>query len=282
MTVRRLAEESLQPPVFAFSNDNERWADRKIAQYPAGRQQSAVILLLWRAQEQEGWVSRPAIEYVAKKLHMPFIRVLEVATFYTQFLLQPMGTRAHVLVCGTTPCMLRGAEALREVCRNRIHPDAMTTNREGTLSWEEVECLGACVNAPMVMIGNDTYEDLTPARLETIIEAFAGGHGESVQPGPQIERQYSAAETGPTTLLEPPSAQRERFVPPPATEPAPGKTTPSTPPAPAAEQEPTNKGKKREVSEESAPRHQRAGAGGQGVRGPGRTGAQACGRFRRG
>ena len=144
------------------------------------------------AQEQEGWVTKAAIEHVADMLDMPYIRALEVATFYTQFQLKPVGTRAHVQVCGTTPCMLRGAEALMDVCRAKIHHDQFHTNAEGTLSWEEVECLGACVNAPMVMIFKDTYEDLTPERLGEIIDAFAAGKGGSVPVGPQIDRIVSA------------------------------------------------------------------------------------------
>ncbi|MHB1102084.1 MAG: NADH-quinone oxidoreductase subunit NuoE [Devosia sp.] len=246
MSVRRLADEAIQPAEFAFSNDNLKWAERKIAEYPAGRQQSAVIPLLMRAQDQQGWVSRAAIEKVAQMLGMAYIRVLEVATFYTQFLLKPVGTNAHIQVCGTTPCMLRGAEALREVCQHRIHPEPLHTNAEGTLSWEEVECLGACVNAPMVMIGPDTYEDLTVERFEEIVEAFAGGNGKSVRPGPQIKRQFSAAEGGATTLIERPTAERTRleFSPPPA---------PVAPAVAPAAQAPTTPGRKREVPEEAAP-----------------------------
>ena len=130
---------------------------------PEGRQQSAVIPLMMRAQEQEGWLTKPAIETIADMLGMPYIRALEVATFYTQFQLKPVGRRAHVQVCGTTPCMLRGAEALMDVCRKKIHPEQFHANARGMMSWEEVECLGACVNAPMVMIFKDTYEDLTPS-----------------------------------------------------------------------------------------------------------------------
>lgn len=218
MSVRRLADEAVQPASFAFSEENLKWAERKIAEYPAGRQQSAVIPLLMRAQDQQGWVSRPAIEKVAEMLGMAYIRVLEVATFYTQFQLKPVGTNAHIQVCGTTPCMLRGAEALRKVCQHRIHPDPFHTNPEGTLSWEEVECLGACVNAPMVMIGQDTYEDLTVERFGEIVDAFAAGKGKSITPGPQVERQFSAAHGGATALREVPSAKRTRveFPPPPA------------------------------------------------------------------
>ncbi len=213
MSVRRLAKEEVQPEKFAFTKQNAAWAKTRIALYPKGRQQSAVIPLLMRAQEQEGWVSRAAIEKVAAMLDMPLIRVLEVATFYTQFQLKPVGSKAHVQVCGTTPCMLRGAEDLRAVCEKKIHPDPHQRNADGSLSWEEVECLGACVNAPMVAIGHDTYEDLTPNRLEEIIDAFAQGEGEKIPPGPQNGRAWSAPVTGQTALVdvpEPASAKPER------------------------------------------------------------------------
>jgi len=178
------------------------WAERTIGKYPPGRQQSAVIPLLMRAQEQEGWVTRAAIEHIADMLDMPYIRVLEVATFYTQYQLKPVGTRAHVQVCGTTPCMLRGAEELMDVCRSKIHHDQFHTNEAGTLSWEEVECLGACVNAPMVMIFKDTYEDLTPQRLAQIIDEFEAGRGADVPTGPQIDRIFSAPIGGLTSLTD--------------------------------------------------------------------------------
>lgn len=210
MSVRRLAEDQFQPAAFAFSDENAVWADKTIQKYPAGRQQSAVIPLLMRAQEQDGWVTRAAIEKIADMLDMAYIRVLEVATFYTQFQLHPVGTRAHVQVCGTTPCMLRGSEALMSVCKSKIHAYPFERNAEGTLSWEEVECLGACVNAPMVMIGKDTYEDLTPARLEEIIDTFAAGNGASIKPGTQIDRIFSAPEGGPTSLTTEEPKARER------------------------------------------------------------------------
>ncbi|MEF2072434.1 NADH-quinone oxidoreductase subunit NuoE [Consotaella aegiceratis] len=200
MSVRRLAEDRVQPDHFAFSEDNARWAEQTIRRYPEGRQHSAVIPLLMRAQEQEGWVTKAAIESVADMLHMPLIRVLEVATFYTQFQLKPVGTRAHIQVCGTTPCMLRGADELKAVCRKKIHEEQFHLSEDGTLSWEEVECLGACVNAPMVMIFKDTYEDLTPERLEEIIDLFEKGEGGSVPVGPQIDRHLSAPVGGATTL----------------------------------------------------------------------------------
>ncbi|ATU91989.1 NADH-quinone oxidoreductase subunit E [Phyllobacterium zundukense] len=202
MSVRRLAEDNVQPAAFAFNRENSAWAKLAIKKYPKGREQSAVIPLLMRAQEQDGWVTRAAIEHVATMLDMPMIRVLEVATFYTQFQLKPVGTRAHIQVCGTTPCMLRGAEDLKKVCQHKIHHDPFHTNEAGTLSWEEVECLGACVNAPMVMVFKDTYEDLTPERLEEIIDAFEAGNGASVPVGPQIDRHFSAPQGELTSLNE--------------------------------------------------------------------------------
>jgi NADH-quinone oxidoreductase subunit E len=200
MSVRRLADQSEQPPSFAFSRVNRDWAQQTIQKYPKGREQSAVIPLMMRAQEQEGWLTKAAIETIADMLGMPRIRALEVATFYTQFQLKPVGRRAHVQVCGTTPCMLRGADALMDVCRKRIHPEQFHTNERGMLSWEEVECLGACVNAPMVMIHKDTYEDLTPERLEEIIDQFAIGKGPAVPVGPQNGRTVSAPQSGLTSL----------------------------------------------------------------------------------
>lgn len=203
MSVRRLAEDTVQPASFAFSKENAAWAKATIKKYPKGREQSAVIPLLMRAQEQDGWVTRAAIEAIADMLDMAYIRVLEVATFYTQFQLKPVGTRAHVQVCGTTPCMLRGAEDLIKLCKKKIAPEPFELNQSGTLSWEEVECQGACVNAPMVMIFKDAYEDLTPERLEEIIDAFEAGRGAEIEPGPQVERIYSAPVGGLTTLNAP-------------------------------------------------------------------------------
>lgn len=200
MSVRRLAEDSVQPEGFKFGRALGAEAKGWIKKYPKGREQSAVIPLLMLAQEQEGWVTKASIEHIAEMLGMPLIRVMEVATFYTQFMLQPVGTKAHIQVCGTTPCMLRGSEELMAVCKSKINPEQFALNEEGTLSWEEVECQGACVNAPMVMIFKDTYEDLTPQRLEEIIDAFEAGKGDSVKPGPQIDRIYSAPAGGLTTL----------------------------------------------------------------------------------
>lgn len=202
MSVRRLAEDSVQPEGFTFSRDNAAWAEATIEKYPKGREQSAVIPLLMRAQEQEGWVTKAAIESVAAMLSMPLIRALEVATFYTQFQLKPVGTKAHIQVCGTTPCMLRGSEDLIRVCKDKISAQPLEPNEAGTLSWEEVECQGACVNAPMVMIFKDAYEDLTPEQLADIIDTFESGKGDTVTPGPQNGRHLSAPIGGLTTLTD--------------------------------------------------------------------------------
>ncbi|WP_299862778.1 NADH-quinone oxidoreductase subunit E [uncultured Hoeflea sp.] len=202
MSVRRLAEENVQPADFAFNREFSAQAKTWIKKYPKERAQSAVIPLLMLAQEQDGWVTKRAIETVADMLGMPYIRALEVATFYTQFQLKPVGTRAHIQVCGTTPCMLRGSEELMDVCRKKIHPEPFHTNESGTLSWEEVECQGACVNAPMVMIFKDAYEDLSAERLAYIIDRFDAGRPEEINTGPQINRIFSAPESGLTSLAE--------------------------------------------------------------------------------
>ena len=196
MSVRRLAEK--QPDSFAFSEANLTWAKKEITKYPEGRQASAVIPLLWRAQQQEGWVTEPAIRVVADMLDMAYIRVLEIATFYTMFLLAPVGSVAHIQVCGTTPCWLRGANDLKDVCRHRIGHEQLQVSDDGRFSWEEVECLGACVNAPLVQIGADTYEDLTKASFEKLLDDLR--HGRFVRPGTQIDRTNSAPIGGPKTL----------------------------------------------------------------------------------
>ena len=201
MSVRRLAPKEVQPASFAFTEENLAFAKQQIAKYPAGRQASAVIAILWRVQEQhDGWVSEAAIPAVADMLDMPDIRVLEVATFYTMFQLQPVGKKAHVQVCGTTPCRLRGAEDIIKVCQSRIHHDPFHLSKDGNFSWEEVECLGACVNAPMVLIWKDTYEDLNKENFGKVLDGFAAG--KPPKPGPQIDRQFSAPVGGLTTLKE--------------------------------------------------------------------------------
>jgi NADH-quinone oxidoreductase subunit E len=199
MAVRRLAAE--QPDSFEFTEENLGWAKKLIDRYPAGRQASAVIPLLWRAQEQnDGWVSEPAIRYIADLLDMPNIRVLEVATFYTMFQLQPVGKKAHIQVCGTTPCQLRGSEDLIKICKSRIAKHMHEISEDGMFSWEEVECLGACVNAPMVQIFKDTYEDLTEESFNKLLDDIEAGN--DVTPGPQNGRRFSMAEGGQTSLTE--------------------------------------------------------------------------------
>ena len=182
--LRRLS--AYQPEEFSFSEANRKWAEAQLKKYPKGRQASAVIPLLWRAQEQEGWVSKPAIEYVANLLDMPEIRVLEVATFYFMFHLKPVGSRAHFQVCGTTPCMLRGSESLIDVCKARINEKQHSLSADGSMSWEEVECLGGCANAPLVQIGSDYFEDLNKESFEKLISDFEAD--KSPIPGSRIGR----------------------------------------------------------------------------------------------
>ncbi|MEY8839717.1 NADH-quinone oxidoreductase subunit NuoE, partial [Cribrihabitans sp. XS_ASV171] len=153
--LRRLHPD--QPESFAFTEANRRWAEAQVTKYPEGRQASAIIPLLWRAQEQEGWLTRPAIEHVADMLNMAYIRALEVASFYFMFQLQPVGSVAHIQVCGTTSCMICGSEDLIAVCREKIADKPHEVSADGKFSWEEVECLGSCANAPMAQIGKDYY-----------------------------------------------------------------------------------------------------------------------------
>jgi len=187
-----------QPESFAFTPDNRAWAEAQITKYPEGRQASAIIALLWRAQEQEGWLTRPAIEYVADMLGMDYIRALEVATFYFMFHLHPVGAVAHFQICGTTPCMLCGSEELVAVCREKIAREPFELSVDGKFSWEEVECLGACANAPMAQIGKDYYEDLTPERFAEMIDEMAAGR--VPQPGSQTGRYASEPASGLTSL----------------------------------------------------------------------------------
>ena len=220
--LRRLHKD--QPASFAFTEKNLEWAKGQISKYPEGRQASAIIPLLWRAQEQEGWLTRPAIELVADMLGMAYIRALEVATFYFMFQLQPVGSIAHIQICGTTTCMICGAEELVAVAKELISPHAHTLSADGKFSWEEVECLGACVNAPMVQIFKDTYEDLTPATLEKLIDDLATGR--KVKVGPQIDRHNAAPEGVQTALTDPSLYEGQRtFV----------RVEPPPPPPPAEE-----------------------------------------------
>lgn len=196
--LRRLYHD--QPDSFAFTPANQAWAEAQMTKYPEGRQASAIIPLLWRAQEQEGWLSRPAIEAVADMLGMDYIRALEVATFYFMFQLQPVGTVAHIQVCGTLSCMICGAEDLIAVCKEKIAPNAYEISPDGKFSWEEVECLGSCSNAPMAQIGKDYYEDLTTNRLAQIIDELATGNVPT--PGPQNGRYAAEPLKGLTSLTQ--------------------------------------------------------------------------------
>ena len=198
MSVRRLAK--VQPAAFAFTPESLDKANWWIAKFPVGRQQSAVIPLLWLVQKQEGWVCEPALRVVADMLSMPVIRVLEIATFYTMFQLTPVGTVAHVQLCGTTPCMLRGANALKTVLEARIGAKDHCS-ADGRFSWEEVECLGACANAPMAAINDYYHEDLTAEFLGVILDGFASGS--PPPPGSAIGRNGSAPEGPAMTLTDP-------------------------------------------------------------------------------
>ena len=196
--LRRL--HPVQPDSFAFTPANLEWARGQISKYPEGRQASAIIPLLWRAQEQEGWLTRKAIETVADMLGLAYIRALEVATFYFMFQLQPTGSVAHVQICGTTSCMICGAEDLIKVCKELIAPAPHALSADGKFSWEEVECMGACANAPMAQIGKDYYEDLTADKLRDLIARFS--KGEIPVPGPQNGRYAAEPLSGLTTLKD--------------------------------------------------------------------------------
>jgi NADH-quinone oxidoreductase subunit E len=198
MAVRRLA--AVQPDSFEFKPATLKEARRWMANFPPGRQQSAVIAILWLVQKQEGWVSEPAIRAVAELLGMPVIRVLEIATFYTMFMLEPVGTHALVQVCGTTPCMVRGAGELIDVCQRKLGPRDHRS-ADGKFYWQEVECMGACSNAPMAAINDYYYEDLDAESFEKLLDEFAAGR--KPKPGSARKRQGSAPEGGPLTLTDP-------------------------------------------------------------------------------
>jgi len=195
MSVRRLAE--VQPASFAFTPENEAWSEQIVKKYPEGRQASAVISLLWQAQKQNDyWLPRPAIEMVADKLGMPYIRVLEIATFYTMFNLAPVG-KFYVQLCGTTPCLLAGSDAIKSLLQQRIGGPGQITG-DGKFSWTEVECLGACCNAPMVQINDDYYEDLNSENFTKLLDDLAAGR--PVKIGSQTGRVTSEPVGGLTSL----------------------------------------------------------------------------------
>ena len=202
MAHRRPAKD--QPKAFEWSEENKAWCESQMKKYPEGRQASCVIPFLWRGQKQEGWVSIPMMEAISQQLNMPYIRVYEVATFYTMFNLAPVG-EFFVQLCGTTPCMLRGSSELREVCKNVIGPENQVSE-DGKLSWLEVECLGACCNAPMAQIstkeGDHYYEDLTPENFEQLLGDLRSG--KAVKTGTQNPgRNTSDPEGEATTLTDP-------------------------------------------------------------------------------
>ena len=197
------AEQRARWEGFAWTDANAKAAREIIARYPEGRQRSAVIPLLDLAQRQvgaetktQGWLPIPVMEFVGRELDLPYVQVLEVATFYTMFNMHPVG-RYHVQVCGTTPCMLRGSDNVLEACYKRGLKKGRTTD-DGLFTLTEVECLGACANAPMVQINDDNYEDLTGGSMTAILDALAAG--KSPRAGPQIDRQTSCPEGGPTVL----------------------------------------------------------------------------------
>jgi NADH-quinone oxidoreductase subunit E len=198
VSVRRLAKD--QPASFAFTPENLEKARWWMAKFPPGRQQSAVIAVLWLVQKQAGWVPEPALRVVAELLDMPVIRVFECATFYTLFQLEPVGKTALFQVCGTTPCMLRGSDGLMALLEQEIGPRSHVS-ADGRFSWEEVECMGACSNAPMAAINDRYYEDLTPASLKAILDEFRAGR--TPPPGSAIGRHGAAPEGGPLTLTDP-------------------------------------------------------------------------------
>ncbi len=203
MAVKRPFKD--QPANFSWNDENKAWCDEQIQKFPEGRQASAVIPFLWRGQKQEGWISIPMMETIGKQLDMPYIRVYEVASFYTMFNFAPVG-EYFVQLCGTTPCMLRGAQDLREICKKVIGPEN-TVSTDGKFSWLEVECLGACCNAPMIQIStNDDdhyYEDLTEDNFEALLINLRAGN--KVKTGTQNKGRHTSDPEGENTTLTDPA-----------------------------------------------------------------------------
>lgn len=189
MSSRRPAPKNEQPDSFSFNDENLKLANKHIAKYPEGRKASAVMPLLDIAQRQHNnWIPMKAIEYIAKMLAMPVIHVLEVATFYTMYNLAPVG-KYHIQLCGTTPCWLRGSDKIKETCKNKLNLELGEISKDGLFSLIEVECLGACANAPMIQINDDFYEDLNPELMEKLLDNLK--HGREVIKGSQIGRKSS-------------------------------------------------------------------------------------------
>ena len=197
MAVKKISK--VQPEKFEFSKKNKLTADSIINNYPSGKQQSAVMALLYLAQKQnDNWIPLSAMKYIAKYLDMPYIKVYEVATFYSMYNLTPVG-KYFFQVCTTTPCMLRGAYNLVDVCKRKISDEENRLSEDGKTSWLEVECLGACVNAPMLQLNEDYYEDLDPVKLEQIIDKIS--NDEVPQPGSYRGRFSSEPENTRKTLI---------------------------------------------------------------------------------
>ena len=197
MAVKKISK--VQPEKFEFDLKNKQTADKIIQNYPSGKQQSSVMALLYLAQKQnDNWIPLSAMKYIAKYLDMPYIKVYEVATFYSMYNLTPVG-KYFFQVCTTTPCMLRGAYNLVEVCKKKISEEENMLSKDGKTSWLEVECLGACVNAPMLQLNEDYYEDLDSATLEKIIDKIS--NNEAPQPGSYRGRLSSEPENTRKTLI---------------------------------------------------------------------------------
>ena len=198
MSIKKVSKD--QPESFEFNNKSLEVAKKVISNYPKGKQQSAVMALLYIAQRQNNnWIPLSAMKYIAKYLDMPYIKVYEVATFYTMYNLAPVG-EYFFQVCTTTPCMLRDAYKLVDVCKKNISEKESEISEDGKISWMEVECLGACVNAPMIQINDDYYEDLDEKKLETIILNIK--QGKKIEPGSYKGRKSSEPENNRNTLME--------------------------------------------------------------------------------
>tara|TARA_Y100000022_G_scaffold64059_1_gene54975 strand:+ start:578 stop:1186 length:609 start_codon:yes stop_codon:yes gene_type:complete len=198
MSVKKVSK--VQPEKFEFNEQNLEVANKIISNYPQGKQQSAVMAFLYIAQRQNNnWIPLSAMKYIAKYLDMPYIKVYEVATFYTMYNLAPVG-EYFFQVCTTTPCMLRGAYKLVDVCKKKISEKESEISKDGKISWMEVECLGACVNAPMMQINDDYFEDLDEKKLEKIIENIK--QDKKIEPGSYKGRKSSAPENNRSTLMD--------------------------------------------------------------------------------
>ena len=198
MTIKKISKD--QPETFEFNDKNMELAKKAISIYPEGKQQSAVMALLYIAQRQnKNWIPLSAMKYIAKILNMPYIKVYEVATFYTMYNLAPVG-QYFLQVCTTTPCMIRGAYNLVDVCKKKISENESEISKDGKLSWMEVECLGACVNAPMIQINDDYFEDLNEKKLENIIELIK--KDQKIEPSSYKGRKSAEPENNRSTLMD--------------------------------------------------------------------------------